>query len=95
MAGGRQRIDCNWRLLPLELVDGSNPRTRQELLNGLHLRIVGRDDQDVLEGQWPHHFFAVCPCSTGRENFAYKRRNRPGLFGRAVLITDVSDRQIN
>ena len=64
MRRGRQRVDRNGRLLPLELVDRADPSSRQLLLDLEYLRIIGRDDQDLGGRDWVRCALAVGPGRT-------------------------------
>ena len=49
MTGGRHGIDDDWRLLALKFVHGADASAGKSLLKFEDLRIVWRDDQDIVE----------------------------------------------
>jgi hypothetical protein len=86
------RMDHDWRLLSLKLIDGTDARAWQSLLKLEDLRIVGSDDQNVLQpddGLLPR---AVNPACLAAENFIDEPFNLVCLFRRRILIARAGGR---
>jgi hypothetical protein len=78
----------------LELVDGADARTGQNLLDREHLSVVRRYDEDVFHGQQRALALAVGPRRAIRKDAVHKSGDRGGLFGRRILIAAMIDREI-
>ncbi len=91
----RHRIDADRRFLPLKLVDGSNARARQPVVDLENLRIVRGNDQDVRQGDWALDSIPINPGGSGSENFPDDFANTIRFFGRAALISFGDDRHVS
>ena len=93
MGGAGERIDRNWRLLALEFVHRPDPRLGEPALDLEHLRIVRGDDQYVSD---PERLFVPLAIDPGRTLCQYvgdQFGDNVSLFGRAILIAGMLDRQ--
>ena len=61
MGRSGHRINHDWRLLTLELVDGADASPLDSVLQLEHLGVVGRNDQDVVEPNRAFDAVAVDP----------------------------------
>lgn len=85
----RHRIDHHGRLLPLELVDGADPRPGQPNRERRYLSVVGSDDQDVLLFDPPSNPGVIGPVCCAE--LPEQAGNRLYLFRRFVLAVSVGD----
>jgi hypothetical protein len=86
----RRRIDRDRRLLSLELVHCADAGARQALLNLEDLRVVGRDDDNVVERDGLFFVFATDPGCVAGEDRPHETADCLRLFRRAVLVADRS-----
>jgi hypothetical protein len=89
VTGGRHGINDDRGFLTLEFVDGADAGAGNAFLQLEDLRVVRRDDQDIVERN--RRFFPA-PINPGRAGFQYVRNevaDRVGLLGRRALIAVV------
>ena len=94
MARRCHRINCDRSLLALELIDRAHTGIRQLLLNFKHLRVVRRNDHDVIKCDCFFLAVAIDPGRATIHNSIYKRSDGARFFGRTILVTAVCDRQV-
>ena len=79
-------------LLALELVNRTHARAVAEaLLNLEDLRVVGRDDEDVVKRYRPLFPLTIDPGRVAGEDLLHETADGLCLFGRRVLISAVRD----
>jgi hypothetical protein len=92
-AGRRHRIDHDRCLPSLKFVLGSDTGAGDAFLKLEHLRVIGRNDQDVLQPVPRFNAVAVNPCRPVCQNFTDEVANLFRLLPARALIALVFDRQ--
>ncbi len=72
MARGRGRIDGDGCFLPLKLVHRTDASVGQASLKLEDLRVVGRDDDNIIESNQLLCSLPIHPTRTGGKDRAYK-----------------------
>jgi len=80
MARRRGRIDSDRRLLALKFVYCTDARPRKALLNFEDLRVVGRNNDDVIERNRFLVFFAIDPACVACKDCLHESADRLRLF---------------
>ncbi len=91
VAGRRHRIDDDRRFLTLKLIDGSDSASGDALLKLKDLRVVRRDDKDIIQPDCRFLALAINPCSLRTQNLRDKLADFLRLLGARTLISLVSD----
>jgi hypothetical protein len=86
--------DHDRRFLALELVHRANACPRQTVLQLEHLRVVGRDDQNIVQGDGAFLAVTIDPRCVRAYNFVDERSNGICFFWRRTLIALVGYREV-
>ena len=95
MIGSRHRINDDWRLLTLKLVDSTDPGTGNALLKLEDLRVVRSDDQDIAESNKGFDAVSIDPGRARSQYFRDEVTDCIGLLRRGALISPVLDRKVS